>query len=161
MRKAVPMLTLTIAMMLAGRAWPQTISRSTEIHRPFDQVYAAMENYFSPDSMHNFQIVSRSRTKSKAELVATRTVTDQMKWSDWAYCKVPAMQMFDTLQQGNITVRVRIDRQSPARTYVTVTPDFQAQYALAGNSSTRQCTSKGVLEKDILRGAGAADSDLY
>jgi hypothetical protein len=155
--------TITV-MLLIGLvvqlAWSRPLSRSVEIHRPLDQVYAAMANYFSPDSMHDFQIVSRSRNKSKAEFVAKRTVQDKTKWSEWAYCAVPAMQMLDTLRQGNVTVRVVLERESADHTYVTVTPDFEGIYELAGSSRTQQCASNGVLEKDILRAARAADTDL-
>jgi hypothetical protein len=158
-----PPLIITVSM-LAGfavsSAWAKLLSRSVDIHRPIDQVYAAVSNYFSPDSMHDFQIVSQNKSKSKAELVARRTVQDKMKWSDWAYCSVPAMQMLDVLQQGNVRVTVKMERESADHTFVTVTPDFEGIYQFAGNSRTQQCVSNGVLEKDILRGAGASDRDL-
>ncbi len=157
------LLTITVSLFMglaALLAWSKPLSRSVEIHRPLDQVYAAVSNYFSPDSLHDFQIVSRSRSKSKAEFVAKRTMQDKIKWSEWAYCRVPTMQLLDTLQQGNITVRVKLERESANHTYVTVTPDFEGIYELAGNSRTQQCASNGVLEKDILRAAGAADTDL-
>jgi len=158
-------LLLTIAgSLLTGlvwsAGWAQPLSRTVEIHRPLGDVYAALSNYFSPDSMHDFQVVSHKQTKSKAEFVAKRTVQDQMKWSEWTYCKLPTLQMLDTLQQGNIKVTVELERESPNRTYVTVTPTFEGVYALADNSTSRKCTSKGILEKDILRAAGAAETDL-
>jgi hypothetical protein len=161
MRRLILMIT---AFLLIGAAATspraQVIGRSVEIHRPLSRVYASLSNYFAPDSMHDFQIVSASKSRSKAEIVATRTVQDQMKWRHWAYCKVPALQMFDKLQKGNITVRVEMHRDSADRTWVTVTPDFQGVYALAGNSRTQQCQSKGTLEKDILLGAGASPDEL-
>jgi hypothetical protein len=157
----LPAIAGLIAILAAPSAWPQPAGRSADIHRPLDQVYAGLDNYFSPDSMHDFQVVSRTRTKSKVEIVAKRTVMDKMKWSTWAYCEVPATQMLDTLQQGNITLRVKLDRESANRTYVTVTPDFEGQYQFAGNSTTRPCASNGVLEKDILRAAGATDTELH
>jgi hypothetical protein len=146
------------AAAIPARAW--AMGRSAEVHRSLSRVYASVSNYFAADSMHDFQIVSASKSRSKVQIVATRTTQDQMKWRQWAYCKVPALQMFDTLQQGNITVRVEIHRDSADRTWVTVTPDFQGVYALAGNSHTQQCQSKGVLEKDILLGAGASPDEL-
>ena len=159
-----PLFTITVSLLIAlaaPLAWSGPLSRSMEIHRPLDQVYAAMANYFSPDSMHDFQLVSHSRTKSKAEFVAKRTMQDKIKWSEWAYCTVPAMQLLDTLQQGNITVTVKLERESADRTFVTVTPDFEGVYELAGNSHNQQCASNGVLERDILRAAGAAGTDLH
>ncbi len=155
-------LTLTVAILLTSTlAWSTAVSHSVEIHRPFDQVYAAVANYFSPDSMHDFKIVSQTRSKSKAEFVAQRTVQDKLKWSDWAYCAVPAMQMLYVLQQGNITVSVKLEREDADHTFVTVTPQFAGVYQFADKSITQQCVSNGALEKDILRGAGAADSDLH
>jgi len=161
MRHVAVTITLSLIVgLLASPAWSRPLSRSVDIHRPFDRVYSAVSEYFSPDSMHDFQIVSQNRSRSKAEFIAKRTVQDKMKWSDWAYCKVPAMQLLDTLQQGNITVTVKLERESASHTYVTVTPDFEGVYQFAGNSRSQQCASKGVLENDILRGAGASATDL-
>jgi hypothetical protein len=158
-----PPLTIVLSLfacLLASSAGGKLLSRSADIPRPFDQVYAAVSKYFSPDSMHDFQIVSQKRSRTKAEIVAKHTVQDKAKWSAWAYCKVPALQLLDTLQQGNVTVTVKVERESAGRTFVTVTPDFQGVYQFAGNTRTQQCASNGVLENDILRGAGASDSDL-
>ncbi|HEY2105494.1 MAG TPA: hypothetical protein VGH29_06900 [Candidatus Binataceae bacterium] len=148
------------ALICLAASWSRALSRSVEIHRPMDKIYAAMTNYFSPDSLHNFQLVSRTRNQSKAEFVAKRTMRDKIKWSQLAYCTVPALQMLDTLQRGNITVKVKLERESADHTFVTVTPDFEGTYELAGTARTQQCASNGVLEKDILRAAGAADTDL-
>jgi hypothetical protein len=38
---------------------------------------------------------------------------------------------------------------------VTVSPEFSGVYEFNGQWCTQQCQSKGVLEADILRGAGA------
>jgi hypothetical protein len=70
------------------------------------------------------------------------------------------MQMMYTLQQGNITVRVTLERESADRTYVTVVPVFEGIYQFAGNRATPQCISNGVLEKDLLRAAGANPAEL-
>ncbi len=154
-------LTLAVAILLASALAWSTASHSVEVHRPFDQVYAAVANYFSPDSMHDFTIASQTGSKSKAEFVAQRTVQDKLKWSDWAYCAVPAMEMLYVLQQGNITVSVKMERESADHTFVTVMAEFTGVYQFAGKSITQKCVSNGVLEKDILRGAGAADTDLH
>lgn len=158
-----PRLTIALSLLAglaASSAWAKPLSRSASVHRSLDQVYTALSSYFSPDSMHDFQIVSQSKHKSQAEFVAKRTVQDKMKWSDWAYCTVPAMQMLDIFQQGSIWVTVTLERESADHTFVSVTPDFKGTYQFAGNSRAQECVSNGVLEKDILRGAGAADSDL-
>jgi hypothetical protein len=147
-------------VLTAASGWTQPLGRSAEVHRSLGAVDQSVRDYFSPGSMHDFQIVSQSRTKAKAEIVARRAVRDKLKWTELAYCRVPAMQMLDTLQQGNITVRVKLERESSDRTYVTVVPAFEGVYEFAGNTNTRQCTSNGVLEKDILRAAGAPDTDL-
>ncbi len=147
-------------VLTAAAGWPQPLGRSAEVRRPLSEVDQLMREYFSPDSMHDFHIVSQNRNKAKAEIVARRTVRDKLKWTELAYCKVPAMQMLDTLQEGTITVRVKLERESPGRTYVTVVPVFEGVYEFAGNTNTRQCASNGVLEKEILRAAGAPATDL-
>jgi len=158
-------LTLTITIVLltvlaSAVAWSRSFSRSANIHRPFAQVYASMSNYFSPNSLRDFQIVSMNKNRSKAELVAKRTVQDQLKWTNWAYCKVPTLRLFDSLQQGDITVRMKLDREGADRTFVTVRAEFQGIYQFAGNSRVQQCSSNGALEKDILRAAGASDGNF-
>ncbi|GEM_PF-6189991 len=149
-----------LVFVLVSIAWPQSFGRSADIRRPFDRVRASMLNYFSPAGMHDFQIVSQSSTKSRAEIVARRTVRDKLEWPELAYCKLPGMQMMYTLQQGNVTVRVKMDRESANRTYVSVIPQFEGVYQFAGNQTTLKCTSQGALEKDILSAAGASAADL-
>lgn len=133
-----------------------------------DQAYASISNYLSPDSIHDFKIISVSRSAAKAEFVATRTLRDKTKWSEWAYCEVPTMQMLDTLNRGNVKVRVVLERESKDHTYVTATVDFQGIYNTLGSNGTgasatrtQQCASNGVLEKDLLRAAGAAHTDVH
>jgi hypothetical protein len=148
-----------LILLVASSASSRTLRRSVDIHRPFEQVYDSLSNYFSPDSMHDFQVLSKSRSKSRAEFVARRSVQGKLKWSDCAFCKVaPATARHPAT--GQYHVRVKLERESANHTYVTVTPQFEGVYEFAGNSTPRQCTSRGVLEKDILLGAGAADTDL-
>jgi hypothetical protein len=162
MRRLLLTITASLLTLLAATsARAQMSSRSADVHRPYGRVYASIANYFAPDSPRDFRIVSVTRHRSKAEFVATHIVHDKVKWSAWTYCKVPATQLFDALQQGNVTVRVKVERDGADHTYVTVSAEFQGVYQFAGNSSTTQCTSQGTLEKDILSAAGASPSDLY
>jgi hypothetical protein len=147
-------------LLSAIAASAKPIGHTAEVQRPFDQVYQSMSTYFAPDSMHGFRIVTMSKAKSKARIVATRTIKDPIKWRDWTYCKVPALQLLDTLQGGDVTVTVKMDSAGAHHTYVTVTPDFHGTYTFGGSSNTQQCDSRGVLEKDILRGAGATAAEI-
>jgi hypothetical protein len=158
-------LSMIIGCLLMGfaaaAAWAEPIGRSVEISRPFNAVYDSLSTYFSPDSMHDFQVLTESKSKSAGEIVAKRTITDPVKWRELTYCKVPALQMLDTLKEGDVTVTVKVNSAGSNSTYVTVTPDFEGNYEFAGSSHTQQCQSNGELEKDILLGAGAAETDLH
>ena len=148
-------LLLSIASVTA---WAKPIGRSAEVKRPLDQTYDSLSKYFAPDSLHQFQI--QQADKSSGEIIAKREGVDQNTWHEWAYCSVAASEMLSSLKEGTVTVKVKLDRDGDSHTFVTVTPSFEGIYEFAGTPSTVHCQSNGVLEKDILRAAGASDTEL-
>jgi len=128
------------------------LPRSAEIARPTEQVFGALKKYFADSGMHQFELVSADQATGR--IVAKRRAIDDNTWREWAYCELPAINMLDTLKDGTVTVNVRLKRDQPNRTYVTVTADFKGNYALGNAEHTVSCQSKGVLEKNILASAG-------
>ncbi len=81
---------------------------------------------------------------------------DDLTWSQWAFCETGPVQMIYKLHDGAVTVTVKLDKSTPHRTLATVAADFQGRYELGGNENTVACTSRFVLEDNILAAAGAA-----
>jgi hypothetical protein len=133
------------------------VPRSAEIARPTEQVFRALKNYFADSGTHRFELVSADQATGK--IVARRHGIDDNTWRELAYCEVPAINILDTLQDGTVTVHVRLKPDRPNRTYVTVTADFKGYYALGNAQHTVNCQSKGVLEKDILASAGPSQPE--
>jgi hypothetical protein len=88
-------------------------------------------------------------------MVAKRSGIDTQNWSEWAYCKLAPQQMLDTLEDGTVTLTVKIGTGGGNFSNVNVTADFKGTYGLAGSETTAQCVSKGVLENRILEAVGA------
>ena len=63
--------------------------------------------------------------------------------------------MIYKLQDGTVTITVKLKRSTPHSTLASVSADFQGRYALGGNQNTVACTSKFTLEDSILAAAGA------
>jgi len=63
--------------------------------------------------------------------------------------------MLDTLRASSVTLNIKIE-PSGTTSYVTVTADFEGTYGIMSSQSTMQCTSKGVLEGNILSIVGAS-----
>jgi len=108
-------------------------------------------SYFSPDNGQLFDVVRASKATGSIEV--RRTNIDQITWSRWAYCKVPSSYIFTSLEQATANVAIKLSRDGANRTYLTVTPDFVAQYGFGQSALTVNCVSNGALEADILRAA--------
>lgn len=134
-------------------AQAKPLARSAEVDRPLSQVYRSLTTYFAPDSMHFFQI--RQASEPKGVIVAYRSGIDQNTWNQWAYCKVAPLNMLDSLRQATAVVNIKLQRNGPFRTDVTVTPTLTAVYGLGASQHTVECDSRGVLEDDIFTAAGA------
>jgi len=145
---AVTLLTCSGALAQDAQSVPQ----SAEIARPSDQVFGALKQYFSDTLKHQFQLVSAD--KGSGVIVAKRHGIDENTWTNWAYCKTPALNMLDTLTDGTVTVNVKVQPDGPNQTRVTIAPDFKGYYSLGNAQNIVSCQSKGALEKDILASAG-------
>jgi hypothetical protein len=132
---------------------PRIVPRIQEIPKPVGEVFATLKRYFTDASSH-FELVSAdARTHT---LVAKQTTTDDLTWRHWAFCETGPVQMIYKLQDGTVTVTVKLEKSPPHSTLASVSADFQGRYGLGGNQNTVACTSKFVLEDSILAAAGAA-----
>ncbi len=131
---------------------PRLIPHSATVNRPPHAVFATLKNYFSaPGSLTLERADERSST-----IVARRQGVDIGTWGRWAYCKVGAMHLLDTLQSSSAVATVKITRAGRNASFVTVTADFNAVYALGSQTSNVACLSNGALENEILIAAGAS-----
>ena len=64
--------------------------------------------------------------------------------------------MIYKLEDDAVTVTVKLQKPTPHSTFVSVAADFQGTYGLGANQNKVACTSKFVLEDNILAAAGAA-----
>jgi hypothetical protein len=146
-----PLLLFILASAYAIET-PRIVPRVQEIPKPVGEVFATLKKYFNDASSHFELVRADERTHT---LVAKQTATDDMTWRHWAFCETGPVQMIYKLQDGTVTVTVKLEKSTRHSTLATVSADFQGRYALAGNQSTVACTSKFVLEDSILAAAGA------
>jgi len=133
---------------------PRIVPRMDEIHKPVGEVFANLKKYFTDSSLSTFQLVSADeRTHT---LVARQTIVDDLTWRNWAFCEAGPVQMIYKLQDGTVTVTVKLEKTTARSTLASVAADFQGRYALGANQYKPDCTSKFVLEDRILAAAGAA-----
>jgi hypothetical protein len=148
-----PLLLFTFAPAFAIDS-PRAVPRMNEIQKPAGEVFATLKKYFTDSSLSQFQLVSADeRTHT---LVAKETTTDDLTWRNWAFCETGPVQMIYKLQDGTVTVTVKLEKTTRRSTLASVSADFQGRYALGGNENQVACTSKFVLEDSILAAAGAA-----
>jgi len=133
---------------------PRIVPRMNEIQKPVDQVYATLKKYFTDSSLSNFKLVSED--KKTGTLVAKLSGIDDESWRKWAFCETGPVQMIYKLDDGTVTVKVKLEKSTRHSTFATVSADFQGTYGLGANENKVACTSKFVLEDDILAAAGAA-----
>jgi hypothetical protein len=146
--------SLTVVTPAFAIESPRIVPRMNEVHKPVGEVFATLKKYFTDSSLSTFQLVSTDeRTHT---LVARQTITDDLTWRNWAFCEAGPVQMIYKLQDGTAVVTVKLDKATPHSTLASVSADFEGRYALGGNQSKVDCTSKFVLEDRILAAAGAA-----
>jgi hypothetical protein len=146
--------SLTVVTPAFAIESPRIVPRMNEVHKPVGEVFATLKKYFTDSSLSTFQLVSTDeRTHT---LVARQTITDDLTWRNWAFCEAGPVQMIYKLQDGTAVVTVKLDKATPHLTLASVSADFEGRYALGGNQSKVDCTSKFVLEDRILAAAGAA-----
>jgi hypothetical protein len=148
---AVVLLCVSAAMAIDQ---PRIIPRSQHIGRPIDQVYGTLKNYFADQSLSLFHL--QSADAKTGTIVATRSGIDDQHWRQWAFCPASGVHMLFQLQDGSVTVTVKLQKSGNDGTFASVTSDFQGDYALGANDEKLACTSKGALEDEILTVAAAA-----
>ena len=131
---------------------PRIVPRIQEIPKPVGEVFATLKKYFTDASSHFELVRADERTHT---LVAKQTTTDDLTWRHWAFCETGPVEMIYKLQDGTVTVTVKLEKSPPHLTLATVSADFMGRYGLGGNQNTVACTSKFVLEDSILAAAGA------
>ncbi len=142
---------------LADVEQPRIVPRSAHIEKPAEQVFATLKQYFSDPTLSMFHLTNAD--PSTLTLIATRDSIDDANWTAWAYCKTEPQHILDKLQDGTVKVTVKLEPSGNARTYATVTADFQGKYALGTyDETTVDCISLGGLEQNILTVAGAESS---
>ncbi|MGA7872311.1 MAG: hypothetical protein WCA22_15600 [Candidatus Binatus sp.] len=133
---------------------PRIVPRMQEIPRPVDEVFAALKRYFNDSQLSSFQLVRED--KRTHTLVAKQSGIADESWNKWAFCETGPVQMIYKLEDGTVTVTVKLEKATPHSTLVSVSADFQGTYGLGANQNKVACTSKFVLEDNILAAAGAA-----
>jgi hypothetical protein len=153
MHKQAFILITLVSCCSTAAALPVLIPRlGTAPHDPA-QTYTIVKDYLSDPSKGLFELV---RTDSDTHLViAKRRGIDTRNWSEWAYCKLPPEQLLDTLEDGTVTLTVKISSGGDHLSDVSITADFTGTYVLAGAETSTQCMSKGILENSVLQAAGA------
>ena len=115
--------------------------------------YKILKNFLSDPMNGSFSIV---RADSATHLlIAKRNGINTKDWNDWTYCKLGPDQMLDTLEDGMVTLTVKIEPAGAKSSNVSITADFKGTYGFAGTETTAQCVSKGVLENRMLEAVGA------
>lgn len=133
---------------------PRIIPRMREVQKPVDEVFDTVRKYFTDSQLSRFQLVSAD--KATHTLVARQSGIDDQSWSDWAFCQAGPVQMIYKLQDGTVTVTVKLEKATRHSTFATVSADFQGTYALGANQNKVACTSKFALEDNLLAVAGGA-----
>jgi hypothetical protein len=150
-------LGVLILWSACAAAQPASIPQIGQAPHDAAETFRRVRHYFSEPSLSGlFKLVSAD--EASHTIVAKRGGIDTQTWSEWAYCKLGPEHLLDTLQESSATVKVKVEPSDRQSSYVTVRGYFEATYGLGASSSTTQCVSKGVLEKNVLSAAGATAS---
>ncbi len=142
------------SLALAQSAPPASIPRVGTAPHSADQTFKILKDYFSNSA--NFYEITNADARTHT-IAAHRSGIDSVSWGNWAYCSLGPSHMFDTLRDSSVTLNVKIE-PSGSSSFVTVTADFEGTYGIMSSQSTMQCTSKGVLEGNVLSIVGASPS---
>jgi len=138
-------------------AQPAVIPRIGQAPHSAGETFRKLKGYFSDEAASQFHLLSAD--SKSGIIVAKRSGIDTRTWSEWAFCKMSPSHLLDSLDDGSVTLRIKVDRSGKHSSYVRVDADFEGTYGgLGSNQNTQQCVSNGVLEQNILATAGAAPS---
>lgn len=145
-------LLMRCSVALAQSAPPASIPRIGTAPHSADQTFKMLKDYFTNPA--NFLQLTNADERTHT-IVAHRGGIDSASWGNWAYCSLGPSHMFDTLRDSSVTLNVKIE-PSGSSSFVTVTADFEGTFGFMSSQSTTQCTSRGVLEGNILSVVGAS-----
>jgi hypothetical protein len=154
--------TASAALVSAVLLWsmvalgqPAVIPRIGQAPQSSGETFRKLKGYFSDTASSQFRLVSAdARTGT---IVAQRSGIDDRSWSEYAYCKMGASHLMDSLDYGAVTVKVKVQKAGRGSSYVHVDADFEGRYGgLGSGETTQQCVSRGLLERNILVAAGAS-----
>ncbi len=150
--------TAVIVILWSGMtlAQPAVIPRIGQAPRSASETFHKLQRYFSDQAASQFKLdKADSRTLT---IVATRKGIDTATWSQWAYCKMSPTHLMDSLADGAVTLKIKVEGAGRHTSYVRVDADFEGTYQSLGATQTVQrCVSKGVLEQNILATAGVSN----
>ena len=153
--------TVSAALASAVLLWsamamgqPAVIPRIGQAPQSPRATFDKLKNYFSDTAASQFRLITAdARTGT---IVAQRSGFDDRSWSEYAYCKMSPGHLLDSLDEGDVTVHVKVQSAGRDSSYIQVDADFEGHYGGLGASATTQCVSLGLLERDILVAAGAS-----
>ena len=152
---AAAMLVAAILWNGAVLAQPAGIPRIGQAPHSASQTFHKLKGYFSDETASQFHLVrADARTGT---IVAKRSGIDTGTWSRWAYCKMSPTHLLDSLEDGTVTLKIKVEDSGGHSSYVHVDADFEGTCGgLGSNQTTQQCVSQGVLEQHVLATAGAS-----
>ncbi len=138
-------------------AQPAVIPRIGQAPHSASETFRKLKGYFSDEAASQFRLLSAD--SKSGIIVAKRSGIDTRTWSEWAYCKMSPTHLLDSLDDGTVTLKIKVEGSGRHSSYVHVDADFEGTYGgLGSNQTTQQCISNGVLEQNILATAGASPS---
>ncbi len=150
-------LALGATLLAQGRLYaqePLSIARTAVVQRAESQVFETLKSDLSTGRAGLLEL--KSANQASGTLAAARDHVDSITWRKWAYCKLGPLDMFDSLQDGRVSLRVNLAAQGKTSTRVRAGADFTGVYRGFSAAKTVRCVSLGVLEQEVLRLAGAA-----
>lgn len=135
---------------------PTAIPKRGKAERASNDVFLALNHYFSDPTATMFELVSAD--SGAGTLVARRAQVDPETWNQWAFCEVSGLDMLDSFKDGAVTLNVSVTPVGNEESYVAVTAQFTGTYGLGSTQKSVDCYSRGVVEDDVLKVAGAASS---
>jgi hypothetical protein len=134
-----------------------TITQYGIVGSPAKSLFRRLVREFADGQFGPYSVVSSdARTGT---IVVKRDAIDSDSWAKWSSCSVGPLEMLDSLQDGIATVTISLEPTKRV-TDAAVAAGFEGRYGLTATSSmaTVRCSSRGVLEKDLLTAITTAEA---